>query len=265
MGLVGASIGVGNIFGPALGGVLSEVSLSFPFVISSIMAFLNFLAVAVFVKESLVKEARKTELRYSRPSLLEGLKTPLKGLLIVMLMVSISETTHQWIFALYSEGKLGLTVQLIGWAFTGAGIASALVQGLLVGRFIGWLGEEKTARLGMTITIVSFGLLLIIQSYIAVVALMTTIAFGLGLIRPSIFAAVSRRTSTEQGKTMGILQGYDSLGRGVGPPLGGFMLDQNLHYGYLEALIVMGLAWLTLRFLVKPYNGQKTALVKASD
>ncbi len=256
MGLVGASIGAGNIFGPALGGMLCDISLSFPFVVSGFLAVLNFLAVAIFVKESLPAENRKNELKYKRPSLLEGLKTPLAVLLIVMMMVSISETTHQWIFALFGEGKLFLNAQQIGWAFTGAGIASVLVQGFLVGVFIGWLGEEKTAKLGMLVVMLSFALLLLAGNYVVVLAAMAIAAFGLGLIRPSLFAAVSRRTTIEQGKTMGILQGYDSLGRGIGPPLGGFMLDVNLNYGYLEAILLMGLAFLTLSLMADKNVGK---------
>ena len=51
------------------------------------------------------------------------------------------------------------------------------------------------------------------------------VSAGVGLIRPSISAAVSKRTQGTQGSAMGILQGYDSLGRSIGPALG-FMLDQ---------------------------------------
>ena len=45
---------------------------------------------------------------------------------------------------------------------------------------------------------------------------------------------------------MGILQGYDSLGRVIGPSLGGYLLDMNLSYAYLSAILFSGLALLTL-------------------
>lgn len=62
------------------------------------------------------------------------------------------------------------------------------------------------------------------------------------MIRPSISAAVSKRTQGTQGSAMGILQGYDSLGRSIGPALGGFMLDQGLKLGYYTAILVSFIA-----------------------
>jgi DHA1 family multidrug resistance protein-like MFS transporter len=45
---------------------------------------------------------------------------------------------------------------------------------------------------------------------------------------------------------MGILQGYDSLGRSIGPALGGFMLDQGLKLGYYTAIVVSFIALVVL-------------------
>ncbi|MDD4802474.1 MAG: MFS transporter [Syntrophomonas sp.] len=75
---------------------------------------------------------------------------------------------------------------------------------------------------------------------------MAVFSAGVGLIRPSISAAVSKRTSSAQGAAMGILNGYDSLGRAIGPALGGFMLDQGQNLGYYTAISISILALLTL-------------------
>ena len=45
---------------------------------------------------------------------------------------------------------------------------------------------------------------------------------------------------------MGILQGYDSLGRAIGPSLSGFMLDQALNMNYYTAIVIALLALVTL-------------------
>ena len=47
---------------------------------------------------------------------------------------------------------------------------------------------------------------------------------------------------------MGILQGYDSLGRAIGPALGGFMLDQALNMNYYTAIVISMAALGTLFF-----------------
>ena len=45
---------------------------------------------------------------------------------------------------------------------------------------------------------------------------------------------------------MGTMQGFDSLGRVVGPATGGFLLDQQLNLGYLFAFTVSALGFLTM-------------------
>ncbi|NLJ71439.1 MAG: MFS transporter, partial [Syntrophomonadaceae bacterium] len=62
----------------------------------------------------------------------------------------------------------------------------------------------------------------------------------------AISAAVSKRTDSAQGSAMGILNGYDSLGRAIGPSLGGFMLDRGLNFGYYTAIVICFLALLIL-------------------
>ena len=59
MGLIGAAFGLGFIFGPAIGGLLSHVSLAAPFLFASILAAANALAIYFFLPESLPVERRR--------------------------------------------------------------------------------------------------------------------------------------------------------------------------------------------------------------
>lgn len=236
MGLIGAAMGMGMIFGPALGGILSNYSLAMPFYAAGTLSILNGLALLFLVKESLPREKRSPAVKLHRAPLLEGLKTPLAVLFIVMLLGSMGESTHHGVFALFSEAKVGFGARDIGWTFTTAGIVSVLVQGMAVGRLIAWWGEERTARLGLLLMVVSFILFLNFTTLLQAILAMAVFAAGVGMVRPSISAAVSRRTTQNQGKAMGILQGYDSLGRVIGPSLGGFLLDRYLSYAYLAGI-----------------------------
>ena len=38
MGMIGAAMGMGMVFGPAIGGILSGISLAFPFVFAGLLA-----------------------------------------------------------------------------------------------------------------------------------------------------------------------------------------------------------------------------------
>ena len=246
MGMVGAAMGVGMIFGPAIGSGLAHISLAFPFLIAGILCALNSLGIFAFIKESLALEKRIPYKGVRRESLLKGLKTPLAFLFIVMLFCSLAESTNHGTFALYAKGKLDIGATDVGIVFTCAGIVMALVQGLLVGRLINRIGEEKTIGLGIIILISSLAGFLMSNNLVSLIVFMGVFSGGIGLIRPSISAAVSKRTTMQQGSAMGILQGYDSLGRVIGPSLGGFMLDLNLSYAYLMAIGVSATALLTL-------------------
>lgn len=245
MGMVGAAMGMGMIFGPAIGGLLSSISLGFPFLLAGLLALVNSVGVLLLLKESLPDEQRHSR-KFARVSLLQGLRTPLALFFVVIFLASTGEAVHHGTFALFTEAKLGFTPRDIGWAFTAAGVASALVQGLLVGRLINHIGEEKTAITGIALMGLSFALLIFTFNVPSSIIFMSVFAAGVGLIRPSISSAVSKRTEGGQGASLGVLQGYDSLGRAVGPSLGGFMLGLGLNLAYLSAMAVSLLALIVL-------------------
>lgn len=245
MGMIGAAMGMGMVFGPAIGGLLSGISLAFPFLFAGTLALANAVSVYFLLPESLSTEKRVLS-RIERPSLLDGLKSPLVVLFFVLLLVSISEAIHQGTFALFTEGKLGFNARDIGWSFTAAGIVSALTQGMLVGRMVNYYGEEKTAAAGIGVMALSFVLFIFTFNIPSSIAFMAVFAAGDGLVRPAVSAAVSKRTEASQGEAMGILNGYDSLGRVIGPALGGFMLDLGLNYGYYAAIMILAAAMGTL-------------------
>ncbi len=245
MGMVGAAMGMGMIFGPAIGGLLSSISLGFPFLLAGLLALVNSVGVLLLLKESLPDEQRHSR-KFARVSLLQGLRTPLALFFVVIFLASTGEAVHHGTFALFTEAKLGFTPRDIGWAFTAAGVASALVQGLLVGRLINHIGEEKTAITGIALMGLSFALFIFTFNVPSSIIFMSVFAAGVGLIRPSISSAVSKRTEGGQGASLGVLQGYDSLGRAVGPSLGGFMLGLGLNLAYLSAMAVSLLALIVL-------------------
>ncbi len=245
MGMIGAAMGMGMVIGPAIGGMLSGISLAFPFVFAGLLALVNAISVWILLPESLPSDKRVIR-KIERASLLEGLRTPLVVLFLCICLGSIAESIHHGTFALFAEGKLSFTARDIGWAFTGAGIVMAVVQGFLVGRMINRFGEEKTAATGIILMGTSFGLFLYMYNIPSSIAFMAVFAAGVGMMRPSISAAVSKRTASGQGAAMGILNGYDSLGRSIGPMLGGFMLDRGLNLGYYTAITISLLALLIL-------------------
>ncbi len=264
MGMIGAAMGIGMVFGPAVGGLMSQISLAFPFLFAGILGIINTIAMGVLLKESLSPEDRVAKgIRIERASLLEGLRSPLVIFFLVIMMASIGESIHHATFALFTQAKLSFAAHQIGWSFTAAGITSALVQGLVVGRLIRRIGEERTATMGLTLLGVSLALFIFTHDILSSIIFMVVFSTGVGLTRPSISAAVSKRTLTSQGSSMGILQGYDSLGRAIGPSLGGWMLDRGIYYGYYAGIIVV-LIGLVIMIVGSRLHPSKTNTAKVS-
>lgn len=237
MGLIGASMGMGMIFGPVIGGILSKISITFPFYFAGALALLNGIAIFFLLEESLSEDQKAKDIKVQRASLWQGLYTPLAFIFIIMLFTSIAESIHHGTFALFIQGKLGFGPYEIGWAFSSAGLISVIMQGVVVGKMINRYGEEKTATTGLAILTLSFILFLSAFNLASIIIFMGVFSAGIGLIRPAINSLVSKRTMDKQGATMGVLQGYDSLGRAIGPATGGFLLDLNINYAYITAII----------------------------
>lgn len=281
MGMVGASMGVGMVVGPALGGILSRYGASAPFVLAAGLAFVNCLMLLFFLGESLPAEQRTDgrqgeRLTENRMSIKEALSSEFALLFVALLLGSMAEAINNGTFALFAEYEVGMGAADIGWAFMFAGMAAILVQGVLVGRLISRCGEEKVAIGGLLLLIISYicfletsnaGLHLatwlgwgdpgqLHSIYLALYSVnMAVFSAGVSLMRPSITAAVSKRTRYNQGSAMGRLNSFDSLGRVIGPSLGGWLLDLNHAWAYPGGIAIAGLAALSLLLSVRRYAG----------
>ncbi|MEQ8174158.1 MAG: MFS transporter [Syntrophomonadaceae bacterium] len=250
MGLMGASMGMGMIMGPAIGGMLSHYSLSLPFLFAGLLCFLNFVAVFIWVKESHTRRGEANP-GIKTASLISSLKTPLAAYFIIMLLISIADASHQGTFALYVKDRANFNSVQTGWAFTLAGLGTVLAQGLILGRMTNRVGEERTAKTGILVMGASFALFLYADNFLKVMACMGIYALGVGLIRPALNSRISKQATDSQGSTLGILQSYDSLGRVIGPSIGGWLLDINLAYAYVFATVFALLGMVVISAFMK--------------
>jgi multidrug resistance protein len=83
MGLIGAAFGIGLIVGPAVGGLLSHISMPTPFLFAAALAAVNAVALYFFLPESLKDEHREQARRVSILQILsESVGWQLRGVLI---------------------------------------------------------------------------------------------------------------------------------------------------------------------------------------
>ncbi|MGA9225738.1 MAG: MFS transporter [Mesobacillus sp.] len=241
MGIIGASVGLGFIFGPAIGGIFSQSSLNMPFYLAGATSLITFLLVTFVLKESLSIEERNSQAK-ERTSLLKAFNGPVSVLFVLQLFVSLSLSGLEATFAYFAAEKAGLGSVQLGYIFMIMGLAGAIVQGGLVGRMTKKLGEGTVIQLGILISAVGFALILLIKGFGTAALFLTIFGVGNGLIRPSVSSLLTKKSTAGHGSTTGLLSSFDSLGRIIGPPLGGWLFSIAIGMPYISGIILSGIA-----------------------
>ncbi|MGG3450316.1 tetracycline resistance MFS efflux pump [Domibacillus aminovorans] len=247
MGVIGAAIGLGFIFGPAIGGIFSKSSLSVPFYLAGASSILTFLIVLFFLKESLPIEKRGQQ-STKKTSLMQAFSGPISILFFLQLFVSLSLAGLEATFAYYAAQKAEIGIVELGYIFMIMGLAGAIVQGGLVGRLTKKYGEGLTIQLGILISAIGFGLILFVNSFATAAIFLTIFGIGNGFIRPSVSALITKVSTNGHGSATGMLSSFDSLGRIIGPPLGGWLFSLAIGLPYILGILLSIAAFGMYRF-----------------
>jgi len=251
MGLVGMSIGLGFIFGPAIGGLLSSYHLAVPFYAAAALAFLNFLFAMVILKESLTPDKRqpKEAPRVSRWSAFQG---PLAYLFILMFVLTFTLAGLESTLQYFQIDRYEATPQDIGVIFLISGIVGALVQGGFIRRYAKPGKEPLLIRAGLVIQAIGFLLVLLSKDVWTASIYMSVFVIGNSLLRPCVTSLITQTTKAGQGVTNGLSSSMDSLGRIAGPLIAGGLFELQSALPYLiGAVISLGAILLLNVFLAK--------------
>ena len=228
MGLIGAAFGLGFVFGPAIGGILSQVSMGAPFYFAAALAAANAILVFFRLPESLAKENRSkpedaapfTEvIKHSAhlPALLGSYFFAITGFSIM--------TTN---YALFTSERFGYDSKHNGYIFAFIGIIGALVQGGLLRRIVKDSNEKLIALIGGVLLALGLSLLPLSMGLPALLTFTALVGVGNSFITPTLNGLASRSASRSwQGRVIGLMQSAGSLGRWVGPFLGGWLLSRD--------------------------------------
>lgn len=258
MGLIGAAFGLGFIFGPAIGGILSKFGSHTPFFFVSALAFANAVSLYFFLPESRQpSENRIVENRESRfAELFESLKDSRFGivtLLYFLLVVAFSIMTT--VFVQYTAFRFDYTPEQNGYLFAYIGILAIVLQGGVFARLAEKFGETSLVVLGCVLLAASFfAVPFVSPQFGGLTALLVGIAFfsiGNSLSSPALTSLASKEAHEEsQGKTLGILQSAASLARAIGPALSAFLLYSATAPGNLSDYTLYRTFWTAAAIMV---------------
>ncbi|MER2088317.1 MAG: MFS transporter [Sporosarcina sp.] len=245
MGLLGMSIGLGFIFGPAIGGVLGNVSLQLPFLASGTLTLLLMVYAGIILKEPERRgEANKRAILPKGGATLWQYR--IRYLFLFSFMVTFLLAGLESTFQLFQIAKIEITPLQLGYLFMASGFVDAAIQGGVVRRVKN--GTETKWIIGAQI-ITALGLLLIPFSsnlFWAGFALSIFTA-GNALARTVLVSLTTKESGGKYGTAAGMTYSMDNMGRIIGPLLFTWIFTQEAGNMYFISAILAVLS-ITLIF-----------------
>jgi DHA1 family tetracycline resistance protein-like MFS transporter len=222
-GLIGAALGLGFIIGPALGGILGNISPEMPFLAAAGLNILNFFFGLFVLPESFPKEKRKKpNLRKLNAfvSLKQIFKNPvILSFALVHFLFQLAGMTHPSIWTLYTEHRFHWTPGQVGLSLTLVGVLVAISQGWFTRIIIPRLGEHKTLLYCAFGNFISFFLYGIVSDghWMYAVIIFTSLFF---VAQPALQSLATKDIpADEQGEFQGTLVSLTSLASILNPLL----------------------------------------------
>lgn len=264
MGMIGAAFGLGFIFGPPMGSfIYMHFGVEWVGYIAAIICLLNMVAVWFFLPESLQQKVMDRAIRIKPiTGAIKALKEErFRDLYLISFIFITAFSMMQMTIALFWTDDYGLNKEQIGWMFAAVGLASAIVQGGMIGWLQRTFGERQLMVYGCISLSAGLSLIAFIpEAYFLPLSILSIIllAFGNGCLNPTILSQLSKNAQQrEQGEVLGLNQSFGSLARIAGPALGGRLYE--VHHGL--PYVTSGLIMLGALYYVIAYQRAKAARV----
>ena len=223
-GLVGAVFGLGFILGPALGGVLGDIGLRVPYYVGAALNGVNLLYGLFVLPESLPRENRRAfSILRANPIgslVMLGRHPVVLALTGTMFCGFLAQWILQSVWALHTQARFAWSMREVGLSLMVVGVATALVQGVLVRVVVPRVGERRALVFGLVMAVVGQTALGLADRGWLMLASIFLLALG-GLAGPSVQAIITREVGPkEQGELQGGLNSLGGVAAILGPLIG---------------------------------------------
>ncbi len=234
MGLIGAAFGLGFVFGPLIGGLLSEFGYAVTGYVAAGFSLIAFTLTILYLPESLKKsqiiEQTQNQLRrkiFDFAAMKKILQKPDLAILVLLFFIlTFSFANIYGTFALLGLKVYGFTDVQNGYMFGIVGLTSAIVQGGLIGRINKVMSKKTILMVGSLLIMVALAMIPYAGTFLGLAIVSIVLSCGTGTFQPTVLSLISEVTSeTEQGITLGMNQSLSSFARVLGPLWGGFAFE----------------------------------------
>jgi DHA1 family tetracycline resistance protein-like MFS transporter len=238
MGLIGAAFGLGFIFGPAIGGILSQWGIHVPFFFAAALCFANAVLLYFRLPETVTADhpAKNKAGGRSWRQVANALKQPRLGfVLIIYFLFIVAFSIMTTSFSLYTMFRFGYDAQHTGYLFAYVGLIAVIIQGGLIGRLVKRFGELPLVIFGAFCFAISlFAVPFVGPAAGGLAGLLIgggVFSMGNSLATPALTSLASKSVdASQQGVVLGVTQSTASLARAVGPSLAAVLISSSIAY-----------------------------------
>ena len=239
---------VGGMAGPAIGGLLSVISLRAPFFVYSILLFCSGVVALFFLKGDSIGAKKKNSSAEPATTIREALAMPPYRIALVLAFIGT------WVFfgmrasilPVFVTEELDSTTAVVGYGFA----ISAIVQGAILlraGRFSDQRGRRAASILGSNIVFIGVLVLTFAVNAWMFLLSMMILGFGGAFLSTTPASIVGDIIKGKGGKVIAIFQMAGDAGMIFGPIIIGWISDI---YSYRTAFGASAVIFTVVLFLV---------------
>jgi DHA1 family multidrug resistance protein-like MFS transporter len=259
----GVAISSGVIFGPVIGGFLSQTNIhikytigllhldrfSVPFLFAALLGLIVLFIVMKWLKNTVrvyKPTARKISLRFT-------FSNYFIVLLALSFVLQFVVTLFETVFSIYGKDALEFNSNQVGIGFMLCGSVMAVLQPIFANYGEKILSSKKQIALGLLVSGISLMAFPFFKNEYFIYGLIIVFATGGALVTPNLLSAVSLTSIENTGRNISIQSSTNSLGQILGPVLGTWLLSGGFYYPFIVsgAMVLMTIG---LVYLLKRYN-----------
>jgi multidrug resistance protein len=248
MGLIGMAFGLGFVFGPIMGGILSKFSYMATGFASASFSILAFCLSYFLLPESLKKNIALPHIKRKIFNV-EGFRmlldnTPALFVIALFFILTFSVANIYGTFALLGSLQYHFSDMQNGMVFGMIGIVGAIVQGGLIGRLTKIYSDNQLITVGSFLMATGLALIPFAGNFTGIMVATVILSLGTGTLQPVLLSLISKvAPENEQGTVLSINQSFSAFARVLGPLWGGFSFE---YLGYKFPFITGALSTLLI-------------------
>lgn len=251
MGYLSASMNLGMVLGPGIGGIIAGFGIRVPYFCASGLGLIATLLTFV-LPETLPLEKRRMRNKSQRQQqsigkqLVQSVHAPYFRHLLLIFVMTFGLVNYETVYSLYVEHSYGFAADKISVLITLGAIIGIITQVGLIDKVIKRFGEYKLIRFSLAMSAAALFLMIIKVNFIYLLVVSSIFFAFNSFLRPTVNTMLANEAGDQQGFVSGLNTTYTSIGNIIGPIMAGNLFDVHIYLPYtVGGFILFGTIFLT--------------------